>query len=220
MRPRLESPAVRRPVAALVGALFVLAACGTGERPTLGATVVVGGGAGTPVGDVATDTVLNRLENVAGHTFTATYSLLRKFGNNETTATVVEDGDQVSVTVGDVRFVLGARTVTCSLAKGHCEDGTLDARISDYSLPSNFYATSPARALRVAFARKTADTIASDRTVAGAAATCVEIPLGGGSEHYCATSVGTVALWDTAATHVELTGLTDTADASAFAVPG
>jgi hypothetical protein len=211
---------VRRPVAALVGALLVLAGCGIGERPTLGASVPVGGGAGTPVGDVATDAVLQRLEDAGGQTFTASYQLLRKFGDKSTTATVVEDGDQVSVTVGDVRFLLGDRTVTCSLATSQCEDGTLDARISDYMISSNFYAESPARALRVAYARKTAATIASDQTFAGVSSTCVEVPVGAGSDHYCAAIVGVVALWDTAAVHVELTGLTDSADPTAFQVPG
>jgi len=204
----------------LAGALFVLAACGTGERPTLGASVTIGGGAGSPVGDGATDAVLNRLENVDDHTFTATYTVLRRFGDRSTQATVVEDGNEVSVTVGEVRFLLGARTLTCSMASGRCEDGTIDARISDYSVPSNFFAVSPARALRVAYARKSGATVASDQTFAGVAATCVEVPLGGGSDHYCAMPSGAIALWDTAAIRVELTGMADTADPSAFAVPG
>jgi hypothetical protein len=182
--------------------------------------VPIGGGAGTPVGNAAADAVLQRLENVSGKTFTASYDVVRKFGDKSTTATVVQDGDQVSVTVGDVRFLLGDRTVTCSLASGQCEDGTLDARISDFSIPSAFYAESPARALRVDYSRKTADTVASDETLANAPVTCVEVPLSGGSDHYCATTVGAVALWDTAAIHVVLTGLTDTADPSAFQVPG
>jgi hypothetical protein len=211
---------VRRWVAALAGALFVLTACVTGQRPTLGASVPVGGGAGTPVGDGPTDAVLQRLENVEGKTFTASYRVVRKFGDKSTTATVVQDGDKVSVTVGDVRFLLGDRTVTCSLASGHCEDGTLDARISDYTIPSTFYAESPARALRVDYSRKTADTVAAEQSFASVTATCVEVPLGGGSDHYCATPVGTVALWDTAAIRVELTGLSDNADPAAFDVPG
>ncbi len=75
-------------------------------------------------------------------------------------------------------------------------------------------------ALRVDFSRKSAATVATDQTFAGATATCVEVPLGGGSDHYCATPAGPAALWDTAAIHVELTGLTDTADPAAFQVPG
>jgi hypothetical protein len=204
----------------LVGALIVLAGCGTGERPTLGATVTIGGGAGSPVGDAATDAVLSRLESANDHTFTATYTLLRRFGDKSAPATVVESGEDVSVTVGEVRFLLGSRTVTCSMASGRCEDGTLDARISDYSVPSNFFAASPARALRVAYARKTGATVASAQTFAGVAATCVEVPVDGGSDHYCATATGPIALWDTAAIRVELTGMADTADPSAFAVPG
>jgi hypothetical protein len=213
---------VRRPVVKVAGALLALVApvaCGTGARPTLGASVPMGGGAGSTLGDAPTDAVLQRLEQVAGHTFTATYRLLRKFGTKSTTATVVEDAEQVSVTVGDVRFLFGSRTVTCSMASGQCEDGTIDARISDYSLPSSFFAESPARALRVTYARKTGDTVAADQTIAGVPSICVEIPIGDGSERYCATSTGAIAQWDTAAIHVELTELKDTADPTAFEVP-
>lgn len=180
----------------------------------------MGSGAGSTLGDPPTDAVLERLEQVAGQTFTASYRLLRKFGNKSTTATVVQDGEEVSVTVGDVRFLLGSRTVTCSMASGQCEDGTIDARISDYSIPSTFFAESPARALRVAYARKTGDTVAADQTIAGVPSICVEIPVGNGSERYCATPVGAIAQWDTAAIHVELTDLKETADPTAFEVPG
>jgi hypothetical protein len=206
-------------VVPLICALVTLAACGTGARPSLGVEVPVVGGTGSAVGDVATDAVLQRLEQVAGHTFTASYRLRRKFGDKATTATVVQNGVQISVTVGDVRFLMGSRTVTCSLASGQCQDGTLDARISDFSVASNFFAVSPARALRVAYARKSGDTIGVEQTIAGIRSTCVEVPLGGGSERYCATPVGAVAQWDTAAIHIELSGLTDSVDPTAFDVP-
>jgi hypothetical protein len=211
---------VRRPVVALAGALFALVACGIGERPTLGASVPMGGDVGSPTGDVPTDAVLERLEHVDGATFTATYRVVRKFGDKSTTATVVEEGDRVSVTVGEVRFLRGDSTVTCSLTSGRCEEGIIDARISDYSIPSTFFAGSPARALRVAVARKTGDTVASDETIGGVPSVCVEVPLGDGHERYCVTPIGAVAEWDTAAIQIELTELDDTADATAFEPPG
>jgi hypothetical protein len=38
-------------------------------------------------------------------------------------------------------------------------------------------------------------------------------------EHYCATTLGPIARWDTAAVAVELTGLTPTPDATALNAP-
>ena len=62
--------------------------------------------------------------------------------------------------------------------------------------------------------------VASTQRVAGQSVQCVDVPVGAGVEHYCATSAGPVARWDTAAVSVELTGLTDAPDPGAFAVPG
>jgi hypothetical protein len=39
-------------------------------------------------------------------------------------------------------------------------------------------------------------------------------------EHYCATALGPIARWDTAAVAVELTGLSPTPDTTAFTAPG
>jgi hypothetical protein len=61
--------------------------------------------------------------------------------------------------------------------------------------------------------------VASTQTVGGATAQCVDVPVGAGVEHYCATQQGPLARWDTAAVSVELTTMTANADPNAFA-PG
>ena len=207
-------------VVSLVGAALLLAGCATGARPTLGPTVPVGGTPGSPTGNAVVDAVLQRLETASRPAFTATYQITRKLGPSTTTGTVVHDGSKTSVTVGDVRFVQGTQTVTCSLSQQRCENGTLDARISDYSVSSAFYGPSPARALRVAYSRRSAEPSQADRSIAGVAATCADVPVGSGHELYCATDAGTIARWDTAAVDIELEQLQAVADPSAFVVPG
>jgi hypothetical protein len=201
----------------------LLAACATGPRPTLekpaGAAPDLGGAPGTPSGDAGADGVLSLLEGTNGATFTATYHITRKLGPAETDATVVQAGDTRSITVGDVRFLHTTQDVTCSLSSEACEPGTLDARISDYSVGSAFWAGGPARALRVALTRRSGPPVGSTQNVAGQSTQCVDVPVGAGVEHYCATTVGPVARWDTAAVAVELTGLSATPDTTAFTVP-
>jgi hypothetical protein len=206
-----------------VAVLVVVAGCATGARPTLlkpDSSTDLGGAPGTPSGDAGTDGVLSLLEGTAGATFTATYHITRKLGPQETDATVVQEGDTRSVTVGDVRFLHTSQDQTCSISADACEPGTLDARISDYSVGSAFWASGPARALRVAMTRRSGPPVASTQSVAGQSAQCVDVPVGAGVEHYCATPLGPVARWDTAAVAVELTGLSPTPDTTAFAVPG
>jgi hypothetical protein len=199
---------------------LVTTACMTGERPTLGEPVAIGGPAGTPTGNVAVDTVLQHLERTDHPSFTADYDITRKLGPNSTDGVVVQDEDDTSITVGDVRFLQGTESSTCNLSEQTCEEGTLDARISDYSVGSGFYADAPARALRIAFERRNGEPTASQAAIGGITAACVLVPVGTGAETYCATPLGPVARWDTAALNVELTALQDVPDESAFAPPG
>jgi hypothetical protein len=211
-----------RRVAPVVLVVVLAAACATGQRPHFEDEQqnMVGGAPGATTGDPATDKVLALLEGNSAPSFTATYAVTRKLGPNQTTGTVVKDGSAISITVGDVRFLSGAKTETCSVSGRTCEDGTLDARISDYSIGSTFWAGAPARALRVAASRRAGPTVASTQTIAGTAATCVDVPVGAGVEHYCAVPQGAIAKWDTAAVSVDLTGLTTTTDPAAFTSPG
>jgi hypothetical protein len=140
---------------------LVTTACLTGERPTLGEPVALGGPTGTPTGNVAVDTVLQQLERTDHPSFTAGYDITRKLGPNSTDGVVVQDEDDTSITVGDVRFLQGTESSTCDLSEQTCEEGTLDARISDYSVSSGFYADAPARALRIAFERRSGEPTAT-----------------------------------------------------------
>jgi hypothetical protein len=203
--------------------VLTAAACATGPRPTLqrpDTPAQLGGATGTPSGDAGADSVLKLLEAADGSTFTATYQITRKLGPATTDATVVQRDGTRSITVGDVRFLHTDHDVTCSLTHDACEPGTLDARISDYSVGSAFWAGGPARALRVALTRRSGPPVASTQDVAGQSAQCIDVPVGAGVEHYCATSIGPVARWDTAAVQVELTGLSPTPDITAFTEPG
>lgn len=206
------------------GLLAALAGCGSGSRssPVTTATpaTALGGATGTPTGNAAVDAVLQKLEGSPRPAFTATYTITRKLGPRSTAATVVHDGTATAVTVGDIRFLPGDDPATCSLSQQTCEQGIREARISDYSVSSGFYAAAPARALRVAYARRSAEPAGSAESVGGSDATCVVVPLGGGSETYCATGDGVVARWDTAAVDVELQAIQASADPAAFAAPG
>jgi hypothetical protein len=163
--------------------------------------------------------VLALLESAKPPTFTANYHIERKLGPNNTTGTVVKDGDELSVTVGDVRFLSGGQDLTCSLSHKTCEDGTLDARISNYSIGSAFWASAPARALRVAMSRRSGPAVPSTQRIGNVQAQCVDIPVGAGVEHYCAAPQGPVARWDTAAVDVQLTSLATAPDAAALKSP-
>lgn len=205
----------------LLAGVTLLAACATGERPSLGPVdTVLGGETGATVGDPAVDPVLSLLESGGPGEFSAAYTVVRKLGPNTTTAQVVRQGEVTSVTVGDVRFLDADEDLTCSIAAGVCEAGILEARISDYSVGSSFWAASPARALRVAHARRSGEPVATTMDIGGLTATCVDIPVGPGTERYCASPTGPVAFWDTAATQVSLTAYQDTPDQTAFIVPG
>ncbi len=198
---------------------LLLTGCVTGARPTLGPTVDVGGAAGTATGNAVVDAVLRRLEATPTSSFTATYRIVRKFGLNATTGVVVHDGSDTSITVGNVRFTEGKTASTCSLADHRCEPGTVEARISDYSVGSQFFAGAPARALRVAYSRRSGEPSAATAEVGGVRVACARVPVGTGVETYCASPTGPVARWDTAAIDVELTGLRNAADRAALEAP-
>ena len=203
----------------LVVLVTAAAGCALGPRPHLTEpAAALGGAPGTPSGDAGADRVLALLEAVSNEPFTATYQVTRKLGPNVTTATVVQDGDRRSITVGDVRFLHTDHDATCVLSTRVCEPGVQDARISDYSIGSAFWADGPARALRVAMTRRAGPPVASTQPIAGVDAQCVDVPVGAGVEHYCATPVGAVARWDTAAVDVELSTFAAAPDQSAFDV--
>lgn len=202
----------------LLAGTIVLVACQTGERPTLGDPVDVGGASGTPTGSTAADAVLAHLEGEQAPVYTATYRIVRKLGPTETLAVAARDADRRSLTVGDVRFLLEPQGVTCDLASGACDDGVLEQRISDYSVPTGFVADSAARRIRLAVTRRApgSEPIASEQLIANQPSDCVDIAIGTGTESYCAGDAGIVTRWDSADLLVELQSFEPSAADSLF----
>lgn len=183
-----------------------LVAC-TPSRPSLGASTgeQLGGNSGEPTGDAAVDAVLGPLEAPLTSSFTLDYSILRKLGNTTATATVSRGPMATSVTINDIRFLRSADDHTCVLSTKQCENEINDARISDLGISSSFWRDAPARALRVTYSRRAAPPTASDTTIGGQPARCVDVPVGTGTEHYCSLANGAMARWETAYHDIELT---------------
>ena len=201
-------------------AVTAVTAC-SGTRGTLAtkAAAVTGGDTGTPVGDAAVDAVLGDLETPLSTSFTATYAITRKLGATRATAVVSRGPLATSVTIGDVRYVSGDVDHTCLLAARTCEDTLNEARISDLGLSSTFWRDAPARALRVTYGRRAAPAAAGAETIAGQAAQCASVPVGTGTERYCALATGSLARWDTAYVTVELTAWEPSLRQEAFDLP-
>ena len=201
----------------VVLAAVVGAGCGVGERPTLVEAGAVGGQPGAPTGNEAADGVLGLLEGDLPGEVTANYSITSKLGG---TTRPGSRGPLGRPALGHHRrhpLPRRRQSQTCDLTTGSCEEGVQEARVSDTAVTSQFYASAPARVLRVALARATGEPVGSSETVAEHPATCVAVPSGQGDERTCATPEGLVALWDTAAVTVELEDLTPTADDADFA---
>lgn len=177
-----------------------------------------------PTGDPAVDAVLELLTRDPSDAFTARYLITTKFGGAQTAAVVTQDaGLGRSVTIGDVRYLVGPGDVdvrTCDLADGSCRAGTDESKVSDLLLTSSFFGASPAARLRQHAAVKVATPTGSSETIAGRPATCVAVPVTGGTTTYCALEPGILARMDTADLAIELTELSDTVDESLFAEDG
>ncbi len=193
-------------------------ACFTGERPTVADVQPA------PTGDPAIDPVLELLSRDPTGSFTARYSITTKFGGVQTDAVVSQDvGLGRSVTIGDVRYLAGPAGVdvrTCELTTGNCRAGTDETKVSDLLLTSSFFAASPAARLRQDATVKIATPQASTPTIAGRPATCVAVPVTGGTKTYCAIEPGLLARMDTADLAIELTEFRDSADQALFAEQG
>lgn len=198
-----------------VCSMLLLAGCFTGERPTL-ADPAVGGEPGTPTGDAAVDAVLAKLETSDRIVFSATYTITRAVGPVTTTATVSQDASRRSVTIGDIRYLSTANDLTCDLVTATCEPGLLDARVSDTGVTHEFAGGAAARRLRISASRATGPTTAETETVAGYPSTCVTVPVGAGSERYCANDLGVVSRMLAADVTVELTAVSPSATEELF----
>ncbi len=192
----------------------LLGACQTGQRPSLGTVAAT-------VADPAVMAVLDKLESTSVDPVTATYSLLTKFGNTTTPATVaIATPTKRSVTIGNVRFIQkSSGSQTCQLSSGRCTNTIDDAQVSDKSLTHDFYQISPAARLRQDAAAMVGAGLASTREIAGQTATCVEVPFtGGNSKIYCALDTGLLAFQDTPDLAITMLTITGAPDETYFAV--
>ena len=202
-------------IAIAVVASIGLAGCFTGERPTLAEEAVVG----APVGDPASDAVLERFATGSDATFTADYEITNNFGPITRAATVVQAPDRRrSVTVGQIRYVIdGPSAQTCDLETGPpCVDRINDAAISDLQITHQFYSRSAADRLRVDAARRVGPTEGYEAEIAGRTAQCVSVPVSGGSKVYCVLDEGILAQYQGPDVLIVLTGIDDAPDESAF----
>jgi hypothetical protein len=200
---------------AALGVLIVLSGCFTGQRPSFTSEPFA---AGSPSGDAAVDEVLSQLDAVNTGPYTAAYTVLTKFGNTTRPASVSVDADRRSVTVGDVRFLSTINSAqTCLLDTSDPCSSSLDpARISDTQITPDFYASDAAKRLRRSAQAKIGSTIPHTEQIAGQSATCVDVPVPGGTSVFCALTNGPLARLDDGAVAINLTEYEPEADESLF----
>jgi len=197
-----------------VCASLALAGCLTGQRPSFDESEPSPELTGNP----EIDAVLELLDSVGEARFTADYTILTKLGNVTSTARVVQDDpNHRSITINNVRFLYdGASVATCNLQTGECEATINDARVSDVSVTHEFYGSSFAQRLRVDAARRVGEPVGHTITQADQQALCVDVPVSGGTNTYCALSNGVLARYDGNDLFIEMTAYGDFVDESAF----
>jgi hypothetical protein len=194
----------------------LLGGCFTGPRPSEAEDPFPpGASSGSP----EIDQVLALLDTPSRGPYTARYSVLTKYGNTKRPATVAVDGDRRSVTVGDVRFItVGGTYGTCLLNSGQPCSTTIDAaRISDTQLTPNFYGVDAAKRLRRDATSIIGTPMLHVEQTSGQQATCVDVPLPGGTAVFCAMANGPLTRLDDAAVSISMTDFTTTVDESLFA---
>ena len=206
------------PGAVAVLSCFATAGCMTGDRPTLAS------GNDALSGDPAIDAVLERLDRAEDAVFTANYDVTNNFGPVTRSATVTQLADgRRSVTVGDVRFLLGGeRTETCTLDTDieTCSTTVDDVRLSDLQITHRFYSRSAASRLRTDAARKVGPSEGYTADIAGQPATCVSVPVGGGSKVWCALDSGPLASYQGPDVVITMTDFRPEGDESLLATLG
>lgn len=204
---------------AALALVTLLSGCFTGPRPSYTTEAFP---PGSPSGDAAIDDVLAQLDAVNDGPYTATYSVLTKFGNVTRPASVSVAAGRRSVTVGEVRFITtNGASQTCILDQANPCSSTIDAaRISDTQITPNFYAADSAKRLRRGAVARIGSTIPHTDQIAGQTATCVDVPVSGGVSTFCALTNGPLARLDDGAVRIELTSYSPAVDESLFATTG
>lgn len=218
-QPVRSSVVSRRTPLAVALCALLLTGCFTGKRGYFSDTETFPPGSSS--GDPAIDAVLQRFDSATKGDATAAYNVLTKYGNVTTPALVALSPGKRSVTIGNTRYIQTETTaVTCTEDRSiPCVDGFDPQRISDTLVTVDFYAADTAKRLRRDAAAKLGPAIGHDDVIADQPATCVDVPLVGGTAVYCALANGLLAKLDDGDVAVTLTLYGDTVDASAFTPP-
>jgi hypothetical protein len=210
---------VMRHRGATLALLTLLSGCFTGPRPSYTTEPFP---PGSSSGDAAIDNVLAQLDARNDGPYTATYTVLTKFGNVIRPASVSVAAGRRSVTVGEVRFITtDGASQTCILDKTDpCLSSIEPARISDTQITPDFYAADAAKRLRRGAVARIGATVPHTEQTAGQSATCVDVPVSGGVSTFCALTNGPLARLDDGAVTIELTQYTPAVDESLFATTG
>ena len=220
--PRRDRPAPRRLTSgclvrsAVIGlaAVGALTGCITGERPTLIDRPVID--------DAAAQAVIDRLATASSGEFTARYEVTPTLTGTPTTATVVQAGTRRRVTVGEIDYVSdGTVNRTCENNDRGCVDFMDDARISDLNITHRFWGDAFRARLELDASRRIGFSAASNATIAGAPAACVDIPVPSSSElsgvvQYCALDAGPLARYVGADVRIELVEFVPSASPTDF----
>jgi hypothetical protein len=196
--------------------LILLSGCFTGKRPSVADNPFP---PGVMTGDPAIDQVLTQLDTTNVGPYTADYTVLTKFGNVTRPASVSVDHGRRSVTVGDVRFLTATSSSQTCLLNGQnpCSASIDPARISDTQVTPDFYAADAAKRLRRDAAAIIGKPISHVENLAGQQATCVDVPLPGGTSVFCVLTGGPLARLDDASVAINLTQFAPTINESLFA---
>jgi hypothetical protein len=209
----------RHGLSALFVCLLVLTGCQVGERPSFSDDPF---GPGAITGDTSIDSVLAKFDSATTGPATAAYSVLRKYGALEYTSIAVLAGNRRSITIGNTRFVqIGSATETCTVDKSSpCMDGLVPQAASDVGLTIEFYAADTAKRLRRDAQAMIGPSVLHDETFVDQHATCVDVPLPGGTAVYCVLDNGLLAKLDDGDVLVTLTLWSESIDEGAFATGG
>jgi hypothetical protein len=215
---RIVERTPRTSLLAIAALAVALSGCALGDRPSFD-QAALDTAVGAMTGDPAIDAVLTRLDFVEKASFTAEYNAIVTFSGSSTSLTVVQAGDPTkrSVTIGTVRFLTdGAVVTTCITTTEVCTDGANAAAVSDTGVTPDLAFGAAAKRLRRDAAVKTGATTASTLDVDGLTATCVDVPVSGGTKEYCAFDNGVIARFVGGDVTVDLTHYTSEFDESLF----
>jgi hypothetical protein len=217
--PVRSSVVSRRAALALTLCTLLLAGCFTGKRPYFSNNETFPPGSSS--GDPAVDAVLARFDGVTTGPATAAYNVLTKYGNVTNPALVALSPGKRSVMVGNTRYIQTEDTaVTCTEDRSiACVDGFDAQRISDTLLTVDFYAADTAKRLRRDAAAKIGPATGYDDVIADQPATCVDVPVVGGTAVYCVLANGLLAKVDDGDVFVTLTVFGESVDESVFTPP-